>query len=469
MKLHILILWSISFVTVPFIEGCKEDPKEDDGTCDMENPDCDEGLVCAEVQDAAPMCFAPVKIVGHVLDLSDDSPIEGALVQARDANGAAAGTSAVSDADGAYELIVPAVRNAEGEPLTTNSDFTLAAQAQGFELFPTAVRPSLPIDISTSQGDSAAGYAVENAITTIKLMPIQGTAETLGSISGTIGGNNCAGILVVADQNSTGVVGFSNSECVYTIFNVPAGTYTVMGYASGVQLTASEATVAEGEETTGVDLTVSNNPLSTVSGSVNIVNAPGDAVTSVILAVESTFVEGTALAQIPPGLRVGSITGEFTFENVPDGRYVVLAAYENDSLVRDPDQSIAGTSIVHIQVPDPSSGNTVILPESFKVTEALEVVSPGATEPTQVGDTNLVLEWVDDSSEQSYEISVVDALGNLIWKTTIDGVSGSETASVQYAGDPLEDGMYYQFKVTSISNGGSPLSTTEDLKGVFFK
>ncbi|MBN2343868.1 MAG: carboxypeptidase regulatory-like domain-containing protein [Deltaproteobacteria bacterium] len=469
MKYHALILWSISFITFLFMWGCKEDPKEEDGTCDMENPNCNDGLVCAEVQNAEPMCLAPVKIVGHVLNISDDAPIEGALIQARDANGAAAGTSAVSDAEGAYELIVPAVRDAEGKPLSTNSDYTLAAQAQGFELFPTAVRPSLPIDVSTSVANGDSEYAVENAITTIKLFPIQDAADSLGIISGTIESDNCAGILVVAEADASGVVGFSDSECEYTIFNVPAGTYTVMGYAVGVQLTAAEATVATGNETVDVDLTVSNNALSTVSGNVNIVNAPGDAETSVILAVESTFVEGTALAQIPPGLRVGPITGQFVFENVPDGRYVVLAAYENDFLVRDPDQSIGGTSIVHIQVPDPDSGNNIVLPESFKVTEALEVVSPGAEEPTQVDDTNLILEWVDDSSEQSYEISVIDALGNLIWETTIDGVSGSETASVMYAGDPLEEGMYYQFKVTSISNGGSPLSTTEDLKGVFYK
>jgi hypothetical protein len=35
---------------------------------------------------------------------------------------------------------------------------------------------------------------------------------------------------------------------------------------------------------------------------------------------------------------------------VPDGKYVALAAFENDGLVRDPDTSIGGTQIVHLTV-----------------------------------------------------------------------------------------------------------------------
>jgi hypothetical protein len=45
-------------------------------------------------------------------------------------------------------------------------------------------------------------------------------------------------------------------------------------------------------------------------------------------------------------------------------------------------------------------------------------------------------------------------------------VSGSATVSVPYAG-PLEQGMTYQFRATSIKQGGAPASTTEDLRGVF--
>ncbi|MBN2804686.1 MAG: hypothetical protein JXR91_16445 [Deltaproteobacteria bacterium] len=85
-------------------------------------------------------------------------------------------------------------------------------------------------------------------------------------------------------------------------------------------------------------------------------------------------------------------------------------------------------------------------------------------------DSNLTFEWVDDSSEKRYDIVVNDAFGNEIWTQTMEGVSGGN-ASIIYDGPALEDGLYYQFKVTSFSklDGGTPLSTTEDLKGVFFK
>ena len=74
--------------------------------------------------------------------------------------------------------------------------------------------------------------------------------------------------------------------------------------------------------------------------------------------------------------------------------------------------------------------------------------------------------WVDDSSEDQYDVFVFDSFGNEVWKTTIAGTSGSDP-SVVYGGPALESGMYYQFKAVS-SKSGCELSQTEDLKGVFY-
>lgn len=444
--------------------GCKEEKKETE--CVNQGDKCDGTEICELFEDGELRCAAPVWIQGTVLSTEDGAPVEGAHVQARDADGAATGTSAVTAADGTYQLEVPAIRTDDGTPVQT--EITLAAQAQNFDLFPSAVRPALPVDLAGSQAGKDA-LVVQNAITEIRLMPLQGDLTANGIISGTLGGEDCAGVLVVAETQTVGYVGFSNAECEYTVFNVPAGACTVAGYASGVQFTPVTATVSAAAETTGVDLAVSNNPLRAVTGMVSIVNAPGGSVTSVILAVESTFTEGAAQVHVPRGLRVDNVSGDFSIENVPDGKYVVLAAYENDLLIRDPDTSIGGTTIVHITVPDASGTNTVTLPEGFKVTEALNVVSPGADVPEQVTQEGLAFIWMDDSSEKSYAIEVIDAFGNLVWETTIDGVSGGDgTASVEYAGPDLTEGMYYQFKVTSLSNAGVPISTTEDLKGVFY-
>jgi len=80
--------------------------------------------------------------------------------------------------------------------------------------------------------------------------------------------------------------------------------------------------------------------------------------------------------------------------------------------------------------------------------------------------------WADDASENWYDVRVFDAFGDEVWNALeIPEVSGSPTVSLQYEG-PLEPGMYYQFRVSSWRQPGmgaaAPISTTEDLRGVFF-
>jgi hypothetical protein len=387
------------------------------------------------------------------------------------------GTSAQTDSEGAYEIMVPAMRDENGDPI--DSSYTLRTQADGFQSFPTAIRPALPLDAETAVIDSAeadGGAAgtrliIENPLTTIKLIALPGDTSQFGSISGMIHAELNAGLLVVADGSDAALVGFSDSEGRYTIFNVPAGTYAVNAYAAGVQLDPVATTLEAMEMKSDVDLTEVDRALNSVSGSVQIVNAPGGSLTSVVLAVESTFMELTARGEVPPGLRVGDISGAFTIDSVPDGDYVLLAAFENDDLVRDPDESISGTQIVHVTVPDPDLGNHLTFSQGFKITEALAVIEPGADGPEEITTATPTLVWADDSSEDGYEISVFDAFGNLVWNTELGSVSGSATVSLTYAGPPLEIGMFYQFKVTSFRERNGPrtaISTTEDLRGVFY-
>ena len=248
----------------------------------------------------------------------------------------------------------------------------------------------------------------------------------------------------------------------YTIFNVPAGDVTVKGYAAGLALDTASATVSAGKETTGVDLNATGDATAVVSGKVEIVNASGGSATSVILVVADTFDEATARGETPRGLRQGNVTGDFSIAGVPDGEYVILAAFENDALVRDPDTSIGGTEIVHITV----SGADLPVAESFKVTGALAVVSPGASALEEVSGTPTFV-FEDDSSEDSYEVRLFDALGAKIWEDLeVPRVTGSENVSVEYGGPALTPGMIYQFRATS-QKDGTPISQTEDLKGVF--
>jgi hypothetical protein len=152
-----------------------------------------------------------------------------------------------------------------------------------------------------------------------------------------------------------------------------------------------------------------------------------------------------ARGEVPRGLRaprtgVPNVAGDFSIDGVPDGSYVVLAAYENDDLVRDPDTNISGTDFVRIDV-SIDDGRTLSMSDSFKVTEALAVFAPGATEPEAVN-TAPTLRWADDSSEDWYDVRVFDAFGDEVWSSLeLPGVSGQDEVSVEYGG-PLDPGMY---------------------------
>jgi hypothetical protein len=265
------------------------------------------------------------------------------------------------------------------------------------------------------------------------------------------------GVLVLAG----GVTGVADRDGAYAIFNLAAGSHDVIGYAAGVNYQPETASVTEGT-TTALDLLVADGDTAELDGTVQIVNAPGGSVTSVILVAEATFDETLARGEMPPGLRAAGVTGDYHIGGIPRGDWVILAAFENDGLVRDPDPSIGGTQIQHLTVADDGAYTA----EGFKVTEALTILSPGGDGEEQVDDAP-VLTWVDDSSEDAYELVVYDAFGTLVWEAPVDRATG-ENPAVTYAGPQLEAGMYYQFRVTSIKDG-APISQTEDLRGVFYR
>jgi hypothetical protein len=202
-----------------------------------------------------------------------------------------------------------------------------------------------------------------------------------------------------------------------------------------------------------------------VSGSVNIVNGQlGDA-TSVVFVVESTFDETIVRGETPAGFRAPApgvepnITKDFSIEGIPAGRYVVLAGFENDHLVRDA-SSIGGTAIVHQEVVEEQD---VLIADQFKVTGAVDIVQPGAEGPQMVASAP-TFEWLDDSSEDRYVVTVFDAYGTVVW---LSGTPKS-VVTLPYGGPALQSGMYYQFRVESIKDPAEQISKSEDLKGVFY-
>ncbi len=445
--------------------------------CEPEEEDdqrCAEGLAC-EVNGDAYVCAAPLEIRGIVLDAVSEEPIEGARVTVLDAAGLPVGSVSISDAQGRYAVRAQAARNDDGT-LADASTWTLFSTALDYQPFPGGLRPAIPLNaadaVAAEEDDEAAGWVLENPSTDVGLLPYP--SDQLGgrTVSGTVRGDHPGGTLVVAEGGqSPARYTIASADGAYTLFNVPTGAHRIVGYRSGLDV--DPASIEGDEDVEGADLEARDDGAEAViRGSVNIVNAPGGSLTSVVLVPAAVYNEGLERGPVPLGLRAPeapqspSVAGAFEISGVPPGRYKVLAAFENDELVRDPDEGISGTDIVEIEV----ANADVDLAESFKITEGLDVVAPGSEAPELVEGTPTFV-FADDSSEDRYEVIVLDSFGEIIWEDLdVPGVSGSDTVQVEYAGPALESGRYYQFRATSIRetpNKTSAISRTEDLRGVF--
>jgi len=450
-------------LAVPCLAACGGDGEKEPPCDPAAGTGCAPGLVCERVSDGGSMCAEPVVLRGGVFDLEDDAAVAGARVVAFDVNGAPLSSVATSGEDGAWALAVPHERAPDGTPVPLR--LTLRADAAGYQTFPGGIRTALPID-TTGAVAKGGELVIESAVTRIGLIALPDGAGT-GSISGTVAlPAGKPGVLVVAEKDGVGVSGVADRDGHYRIFNLDAGAYTVTGYTRGSSFETARVDVAADADT-AADLARSDARTGSIAGKVSIVN-PGDGTaTSIVLVVESLFDEATLRGESPPGLRAPNpgvrpdVTGAFRIDGVPPGRYVVLASFENDALVRDPDITIGGTQIVHQAV---APGQDVVLAETFKVTGAVQFLPPLGLEPLAVSAAPTIA-WADDSSEDAYELSVYDAFGNVVWTHDEPGHSGSNPA-VPYAG-PLEPGMYYQAKVRSLKRG-TPISQSEDLAGIFF-
>jgi hypothetical protein len=428
---------------------------------------CEEGLACDPRTDgSAYVCGEPVVLRGRVADALDGDALAGGRVVVLGADGSPAADVAYTDDDGTYSAVVTATRNADGT-VAENSKWTLVVSAQGYAPFPEGPRPALPI-FATQMDDGV----IQAPSTDVTLLPLAHPELQARQIDGAISAPSPGGTLVVA-EGGDGVAphAIASRSGEFTIFNVPSGAFELAGYKRGQQLERTAVDTSEAS-VTSARLEPSDIPLGGVSGNVNIVNAPGGSMTSVVLVPDSVFDVRLERGAIPLGLRAPglpeapSVSGAFAFDQVPQGDYVVLAAFENDGLVRDPDTSIGGTTIQHVTV---GSGPSVAMEQSFKITEHLAIIGPGAEMPEPVSGP-LTFSWADDSSEDRYELELYTALGDLVWEQRAVPSGRGGSVELAYAGPALLPGMVYQFRVTSFrdrSGGATAISKSEDLRGVF--
>jgi hypothetical protein len=423
--------------------------------------------------------------------------IDGALIAALNENGEPVTDVVASDACGDYVLPVAVRRNEDGSFAEEALIWTLSVTARDYQPFPTGLRPALPVDQSDAvpnpdgaeppygekageeddddndDGETFVVEVIDNAATNVALIPLGAEAQGV-AVSGSLG-DGTAGTLVVAEgPEAPAPYGIADKSGHYTIFNVPAGDVTLRGYRQNVEIEPTTVSVGAGD-LEAIDLAVvSTDPeaMATVTGSINIVNAEGGSVTSVVLVPASVFNVVLERGPVPLGLRdppppaVPNVSGTFAIDGVPSGTYKVLVAFENDKLVRDPDEGIAGTQIQELTV---TAGTDIPVADSFKVTQALTIGGPGNEAPEAV-EAIPTFSWTDDSGEDGYDVIVFDALGTIVWEQTMTGVSGSETVTLEYGGPALVGGMYYQFRVTAwrdVNGEQLNISRTEDLRGVF--
>lgn len=472
---------------------------------------CQAPTVCEAVVGGQTACFDPAYVSGRVYDLATDAGLPGARVVALDVDGAPAsriGTSApaTDPTPGAYALAIPMTRNADGSPAATS--FTLRADRPGYETFPSGLRLALPI--STSAAVHAAGrWTIATGQTDIGLATL--AAAPAGQIAGTVAlPASGAGVLLVAEETTShaGLTAVPGSDGAFAIFNVADGTYEVRAFAQGVNYPPVTVTVAGGVAApASAALTAPTAATATVSGSLNFVSATSWPTTSVLLVVASTFDAARGRGVAPPGLKDGGVANAATWSiaGVPDGHYRVLAAFETDYLVRDPSDT-GGTAVLDFTVEGglvKVGGATVTSLQAFKITGAVRLTAPlraldgtctalsAAALPVDpaglypgactLDTATPTFSWQRYPGTDRYQVTVIDEQGAVAWQADVDKTAVNDQTSTVYgapvgtagvlaehaAPQALVDGRTYQVKVTSLPVGGVPLSSSEDLLGVF--
>ena len=436
--------------------------------CDPESEGpCENDFTCESVKNETLYgCFPPLSVSGRIFDFvaEDQDAIEGAHVVGKVIGKSDSPPMVISDNNGKYTFILKMTRKADGTPFT-NDAVNIFVSADGYESYPGLIRPSLPVTFE-KVSCSVQGCFVMSAFTDIGLFPLD-TNVAVYRIEGSLSDGYSAGLVVAECNDPPCPFSYPDENGDFTIFNVPAGDYTVKVYSKGKNYSTEEVTVID-ENITGLDLEFLDTPLSTLNGQVNIVAAGGGKLTSIVMSPVSTFITSWEKGVLVPGLRAPdqgidpNISGAYTISGIPDGEYYILAAFENDFLVRDPDPNIAGTQLVKVKFPGVGDNYDVTI-GNFKITSAVEIVFPGATEPELVS-SNPTFIWKMYPSAQKYDITVYNSQGIVQWEKEVAS-TGDTGYSVEYDGPPLSG--YYQWVVMA-SKASGPISMSEDLLGIFF-
>ncbi|MBI5479785.1 MAG: hypothetical protein HY906_13055 [Deltaproteobacteria bacterium] len=411
-------------------------------------------------------CYPPAYLEVTVLDpTAEDEPVGGARVVVTDADTGAAAAPAGTTASSGVARIAVVWPRAEPD-LTPGHSFNIRVSAAGYYEYPGATRVSIPVTVSRDPLK-----ALDPAQATIRIisMAVAPKGAITGSVLQADGKTPARGVLVVAETSNLPLVGFSavsDTNGEYAMYNVESGSYMLSGLFAGMSFPQSNVSVSG--SAVHAKLVADATPLlATVTGQVNIVSSGGLSSTNVVLRMRTTW-------DVPPGLQVAvSGGGGFQIPDVPTGIYEAVAGWGNDGLVLDPDPNIAGTQIQEISVVGQSPPATVPLAGSFKVTDAVQILGPGATTNDETVGVSPIFRWKKYAQASFYKVYLWDGISpDAIW--TLDGSVTSITAeTVTYPGAPdapaIVPGLMYQWWVEAWADTPDvrELSHSEDQLGVF--
>lgn len=327
-----------------------------------------------------------------------------------------------------------------------------------------------------ANGATPVSVTVEVGKTAVNDYQMQASAITNGgTIIGkvTSDGKALPGVLVIASGISGGYSSASGSDGMYYIYNVPAGSYAVKGYMSKYNSTEVSVNVAASTEAKNNNIVLTVGANGSVSGTVTFLATNNG-------NVDVTLVDIITKESIP-GLSTVTIDGNYSINDIPNGKYVAKASFKNDNYVVDPDWLIKnGDPVVDIQ------NNSISL--NFSVTGAVKIVSPtndsATIKPFEVTG-NPVFTWTAYSSVSDYIIEVSDINGNVVWGgfTSNNGaitknISIPKSAvTINYNSDgkaqALKTGTTYRWRIFASKddakepNGWKLISVSEEQRGLF--
>jgi hypothetical protein len=333
-------------------------------------------------------------------------------------------------------------------------------------------------EFSPTDASASAPLVVSSGATIIGLSPLALGSSSGSTVTGTIviEHDSAGGALVVAVQQLRAVSSaVADADGAFTLFNVPAGSSQIEAYRGGLSVEPITIDSSAGEQRGGIELIANSRALTQVSGRVAIVNTSAPLATSVSLVLDSTFEQTGAFVRglMPGQLTATNISGAFDIQAVPEGRYAVVAAFDNDQAVRDPEQSMTDMDVEHIEVT--ADGQTLQVARALQVTQALAVESPGQSGFEHVvGQQGVTLAWAADPDADGYELRIFDTFGAVVHEK-LDLPRDRSSDVMTYALDDglLRAGLPYQFRVVSWRAPGADrdsrtyLRATEDLRGVF--